>query len=388
MPNRNVVALVAVVVLSVSVLAQPSRPSVPSSPSPPTGATGVSVNVTLAWASDPNAKKYEIYLATATPLPLVGTTNGTASYNLSSLAPGTTYLWQVIARGAANSSVPGPVWSFTTSSQASPPPPPPPPSPAVSRLKVMTWNIQHGLDAWDREAVDAQVGFMIDANADVIGLHEVSVETGRDLRALYKAKLEAATGVTWHAVWAPAPFAAQYNPEGNLVLSRLPIVSSSIAQFDVAPSDPGWLGTKRSAARVELRVNNRNLNVFFTHLDPMVSVRTLQLGQFLSWVSGFPAPRLVGGDFNMMPTEADYAHVSGFFDDGWTTLVERYQSAPGPDPGYTKNVRGIAPWTGQPGRIDYWFHEKASTTVQPTEIAVLQTLRSDHHAVLMWVHVQ
>jgi endonuclease/exonuclease/phosphatase family metal-dependent hydrolase len=386
MPKRNVVALVALVLLSVSLLAQPSPPSTPSSPSPPTGATDVSVDVTLSWASDPNARKYEIYLGTATPLPLVGTTNGTPSYKPSSLAAGTTYYWQVIARGLANTSATGPVWNFTTASQA--PPPPPPPSSTIHRLKVMTWNIQHGLDAWDREAVDAQVGLMVDANADVIGLHEVSIESGRDLRALYKSKLEAATGVTWHDVWAPAPFSERYNPEGNLVLSRLPIVSSSIAQFDVAPSDPTWLGTKRSAARVELRVNNRNLNVFFTHLDPMVSVRTLQLGEFLTWVSSYPAPRLVGGDFNMMPSEDDYVRTVGFFDDAWTTLVERYQAPPGPDPGYTKNVRGIAPWIGQPGRIDYWFHEKASTAVQPTEIAVLQTLRSDHHAVLMWVHVQ
>lgn len=305
----------------------------------------------------------------------------TTTYQPAPLEHGTTYHWRVTARGPGGSTA-GPLWSFTTATQA------PAPSPAIHRLKVMTWNVQHGTDAADREAVDAQVALMVGANADVIGLQEVTVETGRDLRALYKAKLEAATGLTWYSVWAPAPFPPGVTSEGNLVLTRLPIVSWSTRQFDAAPSDSSWLGAKRAAARVELRVNGRNLNVFITHLDPTVSLRTVQLGEFLSWVSTYPAPRLVGGDFNMMPSEADYSSTTGWFDDAWASLVDRYQAAPGPNPGYTKDVRSIAPWTGQPGRIDYWFHEKSSSTVQPTEIAVLQTRRSDHHPVIMWVRVQ
>lgn len=246
----------------------------------------------------------------------------------------------------------------------------------------MTWNIQHGLDAAGQDAVDGQVAFMVDANADVIGLEEVTPE----LSTSYKTKLEAATGRTWNTVWAPVTVDSAQ--EGNLVLSRLPILSSSIKQFDTAPSDPTWTGARRSAARVQLQVNGKAVTVFITHLDPVVSMRTQQLSLLLDWVKTFPAPRLLGGDFNVMPSEADHSTLVSLFDDAWTSLVEKFQSTAEPDAGYTKNYRSTAPWTGLPGRIDYWFHEKGSTVITPTEIAVLETQRSDHHALLMWVRVQ
>ena len=357
-----------------------AAPSIPSSPSPADAAVNVSVTTALAWATDQNARSFDVYLGTSTTPALVGSANKFATYNPGPLAPATTYYWRVVAKGTGGSSATGPLWRFTTAGTA----PPPPPTTAVNRLKLMTWNIQDGYDATAAEAVDAQVALMVDANADVIGLHEVGVSAGRDLSVIYRDKLQAATGRTWYRVWAPIPM--QPSPGGNLVLSRFPIVSSSIRQFDTAPADPGWSGTKRSAAQIELDVNGKRLHVFFTHLDTDVNVRAAQLTLLLDWVATFPAPRIVGGDFNMMPSENDYARVTNRFDDAWSTLVERLQSDP--DKGYTKNVRAIAPWVGQPGRIDYWFHERNSTTAIPTEIAVLETQRSDHHAVVLWVKVQ
>lgn len=103
MPHRSAVALLALVLLSAALLAQPSPPSMPAWPSPPSGATGVAVDVTLSWASDPNAKKYEIYLGTTSPLPLVGTTSGTPSYKPATLASGTTYCSRVCTRRAIES---------------------------------------------------------------------------------------------------------------------------------------------------------------------------------------------------------------------------------------------------------------------------------------------
>lgn len=263
---------------------------------------------------------------------------------------------------------------------------PPPPTTDGNPVKLMTWNVQDGYDESGTEAVDAQVALMVEANADVIGLQEVGVSTGRDLSVIYRDKLQAATGRPWHRVWAPVPI--QPNPGGNLVLSRMPIVSSSIRQFDTAPADPSWTGTKRSAAQVELDVNGKRLHVILTHLDTDTKVRAAQLTLLLDWIATFKAPRIVGGDFNMMPTEADHTRITDRFEDAWWSLVERQRAAPGRNKGYTKNVRRIAPWTGQPGRIDYWFHEKNPATAIPTRIAVLETSRSDHHALLLWVKVQ
>jgi endonuclease/exonuclease/phosphatase family metal-dependent hydrolase len=333
----------------------------------------------LGWSAT-NATLYDVAFGTSSPPPVVVSGQIGTSYQPAALAASTTYYWQIVARNDAGAT-PGPVWSFTTAA-------PPTPSTPLRRLKVVTWNIQHGQDAGGVDAVDAQVAMLADLNADVIGLQEVSINTGRDLRAIYKAKLEAVTGTTWNTVWAPAPFPAGTNPEGDLILTRLPIASSSIAQFDAAPGDPTWLGSKRAAARVEVVVNQRSINVFITHVDTNVSTRSAQMSELLSWVDSFPAPRLIGGDFNLMPSESDYTTLSARYRDAWTLLVDANQATPGPDRGYTKNRREVAPWTGQPGRIDYWFVETTDTRAQPTEISVVETRRSDHNALVMWVDVR
>jgi len=146
------------------------------------------------------------------------------------------------------------------------------------------------------------------------------------------------------------------------------------------------IGSKRAAAQVQLLVNNQPVNVIVTHLDTDVNTRSQQLSLLLQWANRFPAPRIIGGDFNMMPSEADHAAMAGQFPDAWTTLIDPYQATP--EPGYTKDARTIAPWTGQPGRIDYWFHDATNQHAVPTDIAVLKTRRSDHNALLMWVKVQ
>jgi hypothetical protein len=55
------------------------------------------------------------------------------------MAAGTTYYWQVTARNSAGANA-GPIWSFSTA-------PGVPTGTSVSRLRLLTWNIQHGYDA-------------------------------------------------------------------------------------------------------------------------------------------------------------------------------------------------------------------------------------------------
>jgi endonuclease/exonuclease/phosphatase family metal-dependent hydrolase len=345
---------------------------------------GVATSLTLSWTAATGATGYDVAFGTANPPPNVSLNQPAVGYSPGALADATTYFWQVNARNSSGVT-PGPVWTFTTASALTPGGGT---ATTLRRLKVLTWNIQHGTDYTGADAVDAQVALMADLNPDVIGLQEVDINSTHDLSTLYKSKLEAVTGVTWNTVWSPDPYPAGTNPQGNLILTRLPIASSATAQWDVVPSDPTWLGAKRSAAMVNIIVNNTHVNVFTTHLDTDVNNRSAQLSLLLNWAQSFPAPRIVGGDFNMMPSEADYATMTAQFPDAWATLVNAYQASPGPDQGYTKDKRSIAPWTGQPGRIDYWFAEQANTAARPTDIAVFNTHRSDHHAVLMWIVVQ
>ena len=92
-------------------------PLPPINPSPADFATDVIATADLGWqAGDATVPtSYDVYFGT-NPAPgvaqLVGTTTDVTAWSLPTLAPATTYYWQVVSRRAG--STPGPVWRFTT----------------------------------------------------------------------------------------------------------------------------------------------------------------------------------------------------------------------------------------------------------------------------------
>jgi endonuclease/exonuclease/phosphatase family metal-dependent hydrolase len=265
----------------------------------------------------------------------------------------------------------GPV-ALTVATQPSPVPQTP------DHARVLTWNIQMGRSLSQVMNVDAQVALMVETGAHIIALQEVTVTPGADLRVQYESKLEALTGRNWTAVWAPGPRPPNATPEGNLLLTMLPVVSSSIFQYDSVPSDAAWYDTTRAAAQLGVLVNGVTLNVFSTHLPVNATHRQLHVNALLQWVNRFPGPGLLGGDFNMVPGTTEYSTVERSFTDTWALL------APG-DPGITKDVRDSA--GGLPGRIDYWWQESNDPRALATEIWLIKTARSDHHALMIGVHI-
>ncbi|HXW06899.1 MAG TPA: endonuclease/exonuclease/phosphatase family protein [Vicinamibacterales bacterium] len=346
-------------------------PSAPASPSPVNGATSVGVTTAVSWAASSNATSYTVAFGTSSTPPVVSSGQTGTTYDPpGDLTASTTHFWRVTATGPGGSTA-GPLWSFTTAAA-----PPPPPSTSLDRLRLMTWNVQHGLNAAKTKAVDAQVELMADSGAHVIVLQEVTINADGDLPALYQSKLQTLTGVSWNAVWAPVRDTS--TPEGNLILTRLPVASSATIKIDSDPGDPTFLDAKRSAAQVAVIVNGVRVNVVTTHLALSATHRQAQLDMLQTWVASIPAPRLLGGDFNFVQGESAYADMAGGFTDAWPVLA-------GTDPGYTMDVRTLSP---QPGRIDYWWQEKTDASARVTEIWVLKTRRSDHHAVVVDVEVK
>jgi endonuclease/exonuclease/phosphatase family metal-dependent hydrolase len=346
-------------------------PSAPNSPAPPNAATNVAVATTLGWAASTNATAYEVAFGTTNTPPVVSANQtGTAYDPPGDLAASTTYFWRITAKGPGGSTV-GPLWSFTTAAA--------PVSTTLDRLRLMTWNVRMGLDNAGAANVDAQVELMADSGAHVIVLQEVTITAQANLPALYPSKLQALTGKTWNSVWAPAPGGTASSMEGNLILTMLPVASSSTIQIDSAPGDPSFLDAKRSAAQVGVVVNGVTVNVFGTHLGLSATHRQAQLDTLQTWVSTFAEPRLIGGDFNMVAGESAHTDMAGLFTDVWPVLG-------GTDPGYTKDARSISPF--QPGRIDYWWQEKVDASARATEVWVVKTRRSDHHALLIDVEVK
>jgi len=118
-------------------------PAAPAAPTPADGANGVSTSPTLTW-NDPGAVNYDVSFGTTNPPPLVSTAQSTASYTPATLAAGTRYFWQIVARNGGGSTS-GPVWSFTTSTAVAPPPTPAAPTPSdgasgVSTTPILSWN--------------------------------------------------------------------------------------------------------------------------------------------------------------------------------------------------------------------------------------------------------
>jgi len=109
----------------------PIGPGVPVNKNPANGATGVSQSSSLKWDGGPWGQLYDIYLGTGASGPLVLVASNVAtgapdpapnhvlgSYNISGLAPQTTYRWKIVSKTMANLTSTGPIWSFTTGGTA------------------------------------------------------------------------------------------------------------------------------------------------------------------------------------------------------------------------------------------------------------------------------
>ena len=354
-----------------TVAAPPAPPGVPANVAPSNGAMDVAVSTGLTWSAAANATGYDVAFGTANPPSLVASNQATTSYTpATALAHATTYYWQITAKGPGGSTT-GPLWSFTTVSEARPP------QATLEQLRVMSWNIRMGMNNAGSMDVDEQVALIAATGAHIILLQEVMIYANRDLRVEYQSKLEAATGKEWHSVWSPSPRNTTA-PEGNLALSSLPILASSTLQIDTTAGTDST-DTERSAVQITVDVNGVVLNVFGTHLPLNATHRRSHIDTLLSWVQTFPAPRLFGGDFNMLPGTTEHGTMSAAFADVWPLLAFG-------DEGFTMDARASA--GGTPGRIDYWWQEKSDTQARATEIWVIKTLRSDHHALLIDVDVR
>jgi Viral BACON domain len=94
-------------------------PTEPWNPAPGNGATGVPIGADLVWNDGASrcpglTATYDVRFGTSAPPPFDHDNGSSKIWDPGTLANGTTYYWQIVAKDA-NGSTPGPVWSFTTS---------------------------------------------------------------------------------------------------------------------------------------------------------------------------------------------------------------------------------------------------------------------------------
>jgi phosphatidylserine/phosphatidylglycerophosphate/cardiolipin synthase-like enzyme len=103
----------------------PQPPSMPVNQSPANAVTGQSQTVTLRWDGGPWGQQYDIYVGTGSVPTLIASNvvtgapdpppnHALGSFQLSGLAPNTTYRWRIVSKTMANLAVGGPTWTFTT----------------------------------------------------------------------------------------------------------------------------------------------------------------------------------------------------------------------------------------------------------------------------------
>jgi endonuclease/exonuclease/phosphatase family metal-dependent hydrolase/regulation of enolase protein 1 (concanavalin A-like superfamily) len=244
---------------------------------------------------------------------------------------------------------------------------------SAQSLRIVTWNIRHGYEGGPTESVknvDGQTTLLASLNPQIVVLNEVLSVPTNDV-ATYESQLEAKTGAQWYSHYVRGNKGCAC--DGNMLLSRIP--------FDATPTilrmdDPAWQ-YDRSVIHAQITFNAVQLHVFATHLSfENNGERRTQIDQATNFMAQYTTgPRIIGGDFNMEPSNADYSY---FLQKGYTDMwVDRWGSAPHP----ATHQSGAA--------LDYWLRSTAqASSVVPTDVFVQATTLSDHRPVVGVLNVQ
>ncbi|MBN1354764.1 hypothetical protein JXA40_00685 [bacterium] len=103
-------------------------PYMPGNPYPPNGATQVNRNADLSWeGGDPDPGDvvvYDVYFGTSSPPPLEQANVTGTTYEPGTMPESTQHYWKIVARDDHQAQTEGPIWSFTTGTDAGPTPTP------------------------------------------------------------------------------------------------------------------------------------------------------------------------------------------------------------------------------------------------------------------------
>jgi endonuclease/exonuclease/phosphatase family metal-dependent hydrolase len=274
-----------------------------------------------------------------------------------------------------------PILTVTYGSVVAAPPPPPPPAPSGTvKMRVLQWNLHHGVGTDGKYDIDRIATWMAKMTPDVIMLNEVEKYTGwgnEDQPARYKAMMESKTGRKWYVQFAQEYGLWTSNGKGHVILSKYPLESSNF--FDMS-----W---DRVGAQARITVNGRTISLLVTHLDPdSTSRRLTQAQQMISWSTTSPENRILTGDMNAWPDQTSIAEYDKTYNDSWAVaqLAGKAVAFSGLTPsGATKN-----------GRIDYIFYSKKAANLVVLSSQVYDTrnssgaMASDHRPVVTTFEVR
>lgn len=222
---------------------------------------------------------------------------------------------------------------------------------AAGQLRVMTFNIQHGLNNDGTYDLQWAVRTMAALAPDIVGVQELTrnhpAYNCEDQPAKIAQELSKTTGRTWSYIYK-AEWTTTVNDckgdtpetEGNGFFAPSPISEAGFVSM--------WNG------RNGLKTIVRGVPIVTTHLQSgklaeNSSDRLRQLGTLLPWTAEQGTPRILVCDCNANPTSPEYAQLHAMYHDAWADAVAA-GSARG-------RMDGI---THKSSRIDYVFFDPGS----------------------------
>jgi len=198
----------------------------------------------------------------------------------------------------------------------------------------VSWNVAFGKGTDGVQNWDRQANWIAQMNPDLAGLCEMPSEWVSTLVSLLNQK----TGRTWFWHFVPKYTGTT---EGNLILSK----------YSFSSTGSRFLSVQRSVAQATVSVSGRTINFFATHLDADSSgTRYTQVGELMSYASGFSDSRIVVGDFNAGPDLSESVRMTGSYYDTWMRAMNVGTAVAYPDNPVYMHTRT------RRGRIDYvWY---------------------------------
>ncbi len=254
-----------------------------------------------------------------------------------------------------------------------------------ARLKVMTFNIQHGIDGSHTYNLQRAIDAIAKVQPDVVGLQEVTRNHPYygcdDQPARIADGLRAATGRAWSVVYEQEWFTPNVEcqqggngdgkeTEGLAFLSPGPLGASSM--------------TKLPSSRIALTVKPPSaggIAITVTHLASgrkNGAARAKEVEALLTWTEKLGPVQIVLGDFNLKPDEVELQPMLTLFRDAWKT---------GSEAGVTAGTAA----THGASRIDFIFHKGDGLAVMKVETietaSWLGKAASDHRPLVATVRL-
>lgn len=214
------------------------------------------------------------------------------------------------------------------------------------KLRVVQANISYGGHGTDNIInLNRTTDWLVKLNPDVASL----VETigGYNDPTLIADLMKQKTGLTWYTYYV-----AKYPgcPEGVMVLSKWPIVSSA----------PLYMSYQMPVAEATINVNGKLISFFSTHFqwpEGAGAQRQVEANQLVAFAAKFAEPRIIAGDLNAQVYTSEVETILQQYYGAWDEAVSKGIATSYPDnpPSSTTRTRR--------SRIDHIFYSKSASGI-------------------------